>query len=119
MEQSEIVANLSELKIPWVVLIALLIFQSVYPSSWSVLIKIEPVGSEVDKMQISAGILYFEWISIISPTWISSEVMVWSCPFLINLYLVALLSLSLLYLLKSSYAYFARVRVMTSIKGDR
>jgi hypothetical protein len=49
-------------------LIALLTFQSVSPSNWSVLIKIDPLSSEVVKITTSAGTRSLACSSMIFPT---------------------------------------------------
>ncbi len=79
----------------------------------------DPECSDVDNITTSAGILYLACISIISPTWISSALIFFVYPFLIILYTEEFDYLSLLYLLKSSYAYLPNVNNITIIKGDK
>lgn len=79
----------------------------------------DPECSDVDNMTTSAGILYLACISIISPTCISSALIFFVSPFLIILYTEEFDYLSLLYLLKSSYAYLPNVNNITIINGER
>lgn len=71
------------------------------------------------KITISAGILYFAWISKTSPTFIFAALIILIVFPFIALYRVEFDYLSLLYLLKSSYAYFPKVSTITMIKGDK